>query len=125
MKKVDEMVIEKIIEAYSAGEKPTDLSRKYGVAKSSVYRWVNTRTKRDVKAITHLSHREFHLMQVELDKLRMDNEVYRVCRCSRSSPRQEKYAEIERLKDRFNVHSLFRVPNSASKIGNRPRLSPF
>ena len=108
MKKVDEMVIEKIIEEYSAGEKPTDLSRKYGVAKSSVYRWLNTRTERDVKAVTRLSQRDFHLMQVELDKLRTDNEVYRVCRCSQSSPRQEKYAEIEWLKDRFSVHSLCR-----------------
>ena len=109
MKKVDEVVIAKIVEEYSAGEKPTDLSRKYGVAKSSVYRWLNTRTERDVKAITRLSQRDFHLMQVEIEKLRTDNEVYRACRCSRYSTRQEKYAEIERLKDRFNVHSLCRV----------------
>ena len=109
MKTVDERVIEKIIEEFSSGKKPTDLSRKYGVAKSSIYRWVNTRTERDVKAITHLSQRDFHLLLVELERLRTDLEVYRACRCSRFSPRREKYAEIERLKDQFNIHSLCRV----------------
>ena len=109
MKTVDERMIEKIIEEFSSGKKPTDLSRKYGVAKSSIYRWVNTRTERDVKAITHLSQRDFHLMLVELERLRTDLEVYRACRCSRFSPQQEKYEEIERLKDRFNVHALCRV----------------
>ena len=106
MTKINERVIEKIIMEYAAGEKPTDLSRKYGVAKSSVYRWLNTRTERDVKAITHLSQRDFHLMLVELERLRTDLEVYRACRCSKFSPRREKYEEIKRLKDRFNIHAL-------------------
>ena len=43
MKTVDERVVEKILREYAAGEKPTDLSRKYEVAKSSIYRWLNTR----------------------------------------------------------------------------------
>ena len=109
MTKINERVIETIIMEYAAGEKPTDLSRKYGVAKSSVYRWLNTRTERDVKAITHLSQRDFHLMLVELERLRTDLEVYRACRCSKFSPRREKYEEIKRLKDRFNIHALCRV----------------
>ena len=67
MTKINERVIEKIIMEYAAGEKPTELSRKYGVARSSVYRWLNTQTERDVKAITHLSQRDFRLMLVELE----------------------------------------------------------
>ena len=109
MTAVDERVIEKILREYADGERPTDLSRKYGVAKSSIYRWLNTRTERPVETITHLSQHDFHLMLVELKRLRTDFEVYRACRCSRFSPPREKYEEIERLKDRFNVHALCRV----------------
>ena len=109
MTAVDERVIEKILKEYADGERPTDLSRKYGVAKSSIYRWLNTRTERPVETITHLSQHDFHLMLVELKRLRTDLEVYRACRCSRFSPPREKYEEIERLKDRFNVHALCRV----------------
>ena len=65
MTTIDERVIEKIIMECAAGERPTDLSRKYGVAKSSIYRWLNTRTERPVETITHLSQRDFHLMLVE------------------------------------------------------------
>ena len=109
MTAVDERVIAKIVMECAAGEKPTDLSRKYGVAKSSIYRWLNNRTERTVETITHLSQRDFHLMLVELKRLRTDLEVYRACRCSRFSPQREKYEEIERLKDRFNIHALCRV----------------
>ena len=109
MTAVDERVIEKILREYAAGEKPTELSRKYGVAKSSIYRWLNTRTERPVETITHLSQRDFHLMLVDLKRLRTDLEVYQACRCSKFSPPREKYEEIERLKDRFNVHALCRV----------------
>ena len=86
MTTVDERVIEKIIMECADGERPTDLSRKYGVAKSSIYRWLNTRTERPVETITNLSQRDFHLMLVELKRLRTDLEVYQACRCSKFSP---------------------------------------
>ena len=109
MNTVDEGVIEKIIMECAAGEKPTDLSQKYGVAKSSIYRWLNNRTERTVETVTHLSQRDFHRMLMELNRLRTDLEVYRACRCSRFSQQLEKYEEIERLKDQFNIHSLCRI----------------
>ena len=73
MKIVAEELIQKIVKEYTEGCIPSELSRKYGVAKSSVYRWINSRTEREVETVTHLSPREFHLMQVELKRLRTDS----------------------------------------------------
>jgi transposase InsO family protein len=109
MKVVPENIIQEILKKYSEGKTPTELSREYGFAKSSIYRWLNSRTQREVQAITHLSLREFQLMQVELERLRNDSMVFYRCKCSRSSPITEKLAEIDRLKGEFSIHSLCRI----------------
>lgn len=109
MRRIDEKVIQKIIKEHADGGKPAELSRKYEVSKSSVYRWLNTRIERDVKTITHLSQRDFYLMQMELERLKTDSHAYQACRCSKFSPSREKYREIERLKDQFSIHSLCRI----------------
>ena len=57
MKVVPESIIQEILKKYSEGKTPTKLSREYGFAKSSIYRWLNSRTQREVQVITHLSLR--------------------------------------------------------------------
>ncbi len=109
MKIVANDVIQRIVKEYTDGCTPAELSRKYGVAKSSVYRWINSRTEREVETVTRLSQREFQLMQVELKRLRTYSLIFYNCRCSRPSPLQGKYAEIDRLKGQFHIHALCRV----------------
>ena len=48
-------------------------------------------------------------MQVELKRLRIDNQIYSRMKCFRTSPLPDKLAEIRRLKDDFSVYSLCRV----------------
>ena len=69
MMKVNEKTIAEIVKRYQAGETPTDLARKFKVAKSSVYRWINERTERDVQSVTKLSQREVHLMQEKMNAI--------------------------------------------------------
>jgi len=109
MIKVNEETIAEIVKRYQAGETPTDLAREFKVAKSSVYRWINERTERDVRSVTKLSQRDFHIMQEKLKLLQMENDAFYACNCCRNSPPKEKYEEITRLKDRFGVHSLCRI----------------
>ena len=45
MIKVSEETIAEIVKRYQAGETPTALAREFKVAKSSVYRWINERTR--------------------------------------------------------------------------------
>ena len=109
MIKVNEKTITEIVKRYQAGETPTDLARKFKVAKSSVYRWINSRKERDVQSVTKMSQREFHHMQVKLERLQRDNEVFLACNCSKNSPLEEKIEEITRLKEKYGIHSLCRI----------------
>ena len=110
MRRIPEEVITQVIKEYEEGsETPTNLARKYNVSKHAVYRWINTRTSREVQSVTHLSQRDFHKMQLELERLRIDNQAYASCRCNWNSPLHDKLEEISRLKDQFSIHSLCRI----------------
>ena len=104
--KVDEKIIQSIICRYRSGEKIADLAREYQVSRSSVYRWIFARTEREVKSVTKISQRDFHAMQLELERLRVDNEIFISCHCSRYSSLQEKLNEIDRLKENYTIHLL-------------------
>jgi len=109
MIKVSEETIAEILKRYQAGETPTALAREFKVAKSSVYRWINERTERDVQSVTKLSQREFHNMQEKMKYLQLENDAFHACNCCWTSPLEERYEEITRLKERFSVHSLCRI----------------
>ena len=109
MIKVNEETIAEILKRYQAGETPTALAREFKVAKSSVYRWINERTERDVQSVTKLSQREFHNMQEKMKYLQLENDAFHTCNCCWTSPLEERYEEITRLKERFSVHSLCRI----------------
>lgn len=107
--KVDEKIIQEIISKYNNGSRPTDLAKEYHVSKSSVYRWIYARTKREIQSVCKISQREFHKMQMELSRLRIENEIFMNCQCSRCSPLQEKLKEIDRLRNKYSIHALCRI----------------
>ena len=109
MIKVSEETIAEILKRYQAEETPAALAREFKVAKNSVYRWINERTERDVQSVTKLSQREFHNMQEKMNLLQLENDAFHACNCCRNSPREERYEEISRLKERFSVHLLCRI----------------
>ena len=72
---ISEKIISEIIRRYQAGESPAKLARIFHVARSSVYRWIDSRTERDVNSVTKLSPKAFYRMQVRLERLQRDNDV--------------------------------------------------
>jgi len=62
MIKVNEETIAEIVKRYQAGENPTELARIFHVGRSSVYRWIKSRTKHDVQSVTEQTQREIHKM---------------------------------------------------------------
>lgn len=111
MLKINEETIAEIVRRYLAGETPAELVREFHVARSSVYRWIYSRTERDVQSVTKLSQREFHNILIRLERLQRDNDVFMACNCNKNSPLKEKVEEITRLKDQYGVHSLCRILN--------------
>ena len=107
--KIAMQIVQEIVSRYKKGEKATTLAKEYNVGRSSIYRWLHEQQKEKTRVADTISSKDFYLMQVELERLRKDNEIFNACRCSRSSPLQEKYEEIDRLKDKYSIHSLCRV----------------
>ena len=103
---ISEKIISEIIRRYQAGESPAKLARKFHVARISVYRWIDSRTERDVNSVTKLSPKAFYRMQVRLERLQRDNDVFYACNCSRNSPLNEKVEEITRLKGKCDRNYL-------------------
>lgn len=62
MFKIDERIIAEIVRRYQAGENPAELARIFHVGRSSVYRWIKSRTKHDVQTVTEPSQSEIHNM---------------------------------------------------------------
>lgn len=107
--KFAKQIVQEIISRYKKGERATALAKEYNVGRSSIYRWLQEESREKVRVADTISYQDFYLMQVELERLRKDNEIFNACRCSRNSPLQEKYEEIDRLKDKYSIHSLCRV----------------
>ena len=111
MFRIDEKTASEIVKRYQKGEKPSDLARTFHVARSSVYRLIYSRTKRDVQSVTKLSQKEFHNMQMKLERLQRESEVFYACQSGRNSPLEMKVEDITRLKDQFGIHALCRILN--------------
>ena len=50
-------------------------------------------------------------MRRELESLRLENRIIRLCRCTVSAPIREKVEEVKRLQGQFSIHTLCRVLN--------------
>lgn len=58
----NEETIAEIVRRYQAGETTAELARIFHVGRSSVYRWIKSRTKHDVQTVTEPSQSEIHNM---------------------------------------------------------------
>lgn len=94
---------------------------KYDVAPSSVALWTREYRKVDQPSIS----RQEYLEQQELNRLRVDNQIFSECRCTRFSSVSERIEEVLRLKDRYNIHALCRVLDvNRSAVYHRDRRAP-
>ena len=94
---------------------------KYNIAPSSVALW--TREYRKVNQPS-MSRQEY-LEQQELNRLRIDNQIFAECRCTRFSPVSERIDEVLRLKNKYSIHALCRVLDvNRSAVYHRDRRAP-
>lgn len=105
----NEKTIAEVLKLLQEGKSSSELARKYHVARSSIYRCINSRKECDVQSVTKLSERDYHLMLDKMEQLEKECEIYNTCSCSRFSPLEEKYEEITRLKEKYGIHALCRV----------------
>ena len=89
------------------GQSAKEVCAEYGIARSTLFLWKKQYTTDKIGQIP----REQYLLKKELDRLRMENTIFKTCNCSPSSSLSEKLSAIHGNKDKFSTHALCRVLN--------------
>jgi len=92
-----------IVALYQNGTAAPELCTEYGMSRSSLYGWIKQYSVVPAKS---KSAREIYLLEKEVERLRIINEILVNCGCSNTAPLQEKLQAIERLKDQYSIHAL-------------------
>lgn len=110
-----------VIADHISGLSKETVAAKYHVAPSSVALWTREYRTNKQPSVS----REAYLEQQELNRLRIDNQIFSECRCTRFSPVSERIDEVLRLIDRYNIHALCRVLDvNRSAVYHRDRRAP-
>ena len=102
MKRYTEEFKQQILSELNDGLTVNEIREKYGVARSSVFLWVKERTPDAQGQVP----RERYLLEKELERLRKENEVFKICGCSPASPLPVRLDAIAAHADQFSIHML-------------------
>ncbi len=106
-KRYSEDMKQMLVGMYEGGSTAKAICEEYGVSRSSLLLWVKEYSPDSNGQIP----REQYLMRMELERLRVENEIYRECGCSANSSLGVRLDAIHRLKGQYSIHSLCRVLN--------------
>lgn len=110
-----------VIDEHINGLSKEAVAAKYNVAPSSVALWTREYRTNNQPSVS----REEYLEQQELNRLRIDNQIFAECRCTRFSSVSERIDEALRLKGKYNIHALCRVLDiNRSAVYHRDRRAP-
>lgn len=90
---------------YEGGSTAKSICKEYGVSRSTLLLWVKQYSPDNYGQIP----REQYLMQKELARLRIENQIFKECGCSANSSLGTRLDAIHRLKDKYSIHALCRV----------------
>ena len=89
---------------YEGGSTAKAICDEYGVSRSTLLLWVKLYSPDGDGQIP----REQYLMGKELERLRIENQIFRDCGCSSNSSLGTRLDAIHRLKDQYSMHALCR-----------------
>ena len=93
------------VQRHQSGVPISVLYRELGIARSTLFLWIKQYSSNETGQIP----REQYLLQKELERLRTENTIFKVCGCSPISPLPSRLAAIDAHKDSFSIHALCRV----------------
>ena len=113
-----------ILAEYANTHSINSICNKYGIAKRTLLRWKDREAiiATGTSGITYTA-RQLYNMQRELESLRLENRIIRLCHCTASAPIREKVEEVKRLQPQFSVRALCRVLNLSKATFYRACLS--
>lgn len=101
-----------IIKLYSSGNTVTELSNKYGIARSTIYSWLKN-NKNDKLLNRKINMRDVFDLKQKCEQQEMMIEILKNAPCAVSSPLQERYAYIQSISDKCSITLLCKTMNAA------------
>lgn len=90
---------------YEGGRTAKEICAEYGVSRSTLLLWAKQYAPDSCSQVP----RELYLMRKQLERLKIENQIYKECGCSANSTLRVRLDAIHRLKDRYSIHALCRV----------------
>jgi transposase InsO family protein/transposase-like protein len=89
-----------------------ELMARFEVSRSSIYNFLKLdRMHKSTSGTMTVNFRKIISMETELERLRQENEILKTCGCYIEAPLSEKLSGIDRLSDKYSVHTLCRTLN--------------
>lgn len=90
------------VKQYQNGVSAGELHQQLGIARSTLFLWVKRYSENSATQVS----KEHYLLQKEVERLRAENEIFKFCGCSPSSPLSVRLAAISAHKNEFSIHKL-------------------
>ena len=103
-KKYSPDIRDAILERYRAGEPVTTISSSTGIARSTIYTWINQSIA--VSRRTEVSLYDYKLLEKKAARLEQIIEVITKAKCSPGAPLKVKLSALEALHGQYSVHLL-------------------
>lgn len=94
-----------VVTRFRTGQYAKAVCAEYGIARSTLFLWVKQYTADETGQIP----RERYLLGKELKRLRTENQIFKTCGCSPTSPLTERLSAIDLHQEEFSIHALCRV----------------
>ena len=93
---------QRAIDLHARGTPVPEICSRLQIGRSTLYLWLQQADPNHPKTIP----RNEYLEKTELERLRVENRIFRTCGCTPSSTLQEKLAAIDQYKEQFSVYRL-------------------
>ena len=90
------------IDLHNRGTPVPEICKQLGIGRSTLFLWLQQADPNHPKTIP----RKEYLEKTELERLRLENQIFRTCGCTQLSPLSDKLAAIDQYKDQFSVYRL-------------------
>ena len=94
-----------VIHQYHTGITLTELSKKTGIARSTLYAWLKE-CENNSKRKSKVNMKEFFFLKQKCEQQEKMIEILQSVSCTVSAPLRERYAAIKELEDKYSVHLL-------------------
>ena len=110
--KIAQQTRDEIVRLYSQRVPIREIIRRFEVSRSSIYNFLKI-DKMHVSSNGRMTitFRQITSMESELNRLRQENEILKTCGCYIEAPLAERLSCIEKLSDKYSVHTLCKTLN--------------